>query len=103
MFTRMQPSRHASRAGAHLTGETGHVPPCKARRGSVGHKLHCDCSGRRILASSRRRRAATRIRRQAATGCGTKMKTVRSRSECLSLAGAPRKLKELASRVCITR
>ena len=53
------------------TGEAGHVPPCEDRRRRVGQiklPFGCNvtacagCSGRRILASSERRRATTGIR-----------------------------------------
>ena len=84
MFTRTQPWRHAP--SPHVRRVIHHL--VKLAEGVwdtsnchlAARQLHAlgGCSGRRILASSERRRAATRIRRQAATGCGTKMNTVRS-------------------------
>ena len=69
------------------TGEAGHVPPCEGRRGRVGHiklPFGCKvtaCAGRLLREEDTGKlEAATGIRRQATTGCGTKMKTVQSRS-----------------------
>ena len=97
------------------TGEAGHVPPCEARRGSVGQielPFGCEvtaCAGRLL-------REEDTGKLGAATRCNRNPQTSRHRlrykdedsaepqRECAPLAGTPREPKEPArGRVCITR